>query len=131
MILLDTHTWVWWAADPKKLSRQARLQIDKAQKTDAVAVATISCWEVAMLVAKNRLAFSIELEDWIGQALELPSVKLLDLTPKIAILSSQLPGTLHGDPVDRILVATAKHHSCPLVTKDKKLLAYPHIQSIW
>jgi len=62
MILLDTHAWLWWATQSKKLSPKAKKLIDKS---DEIGVSVISCWEVAMLVEKGRLGFSIDLQEWI------------------------------------------------------------------
>lgn len=128
MILLDTHVWVWWASSPEKLSKRATEAIETAS---SLGIAVISCWEVAMLVAKERLAFNRDVEEWIQQALELPKIRLIDLTPKISVLSTRLPGKLHQDPADRFIVATCQQHACKLVTKDAELLHYPHIQAIW
>lgn len=131
MILLDTHAWVWWLTEPKKLSKVAQRAISQTQRDSDIGISTMSCWEVAMLVAKNRLAFTIDVEQWIEEALALPTVRFLDLSVKIAVRSSRLPGELHGDPVDRILAATAIEHACPLVTKDERLRSYQHIKAIW
>ena len=59
-----------------------------------------------------------------------PGIQLLDLTPRIAVESTQLPGDFHRDPADQILVATARVQNIPLVTADKLILRYPHVQLI-
>jgi PIN domain nuclease of toxin-antitoxin system len=64
-------------------------------------------------------------------AFELPTVRLAPLTPAIAVLSTRLPGALHGDPADRMIAATALAHGARLVTKDKRLAAYPHVRTVW
>lgn len=128
MILLDTHAWIWWIDNPDKISKKALHAIEKAEE---LGVSVVSCWEVAMLVEKGRLAFGRDVLEWVKKALELPKMKLMDLTPDIAVLSTRLPGLLHQDPADRFLVASAKIHSCSLVTKDEKLIRYPHVETIW
>lgn len=131
MILLDTHTWIWWLAEPQKLSKQGRELIQRAEKKSEIGIAAISCWEVAMLVARGRIGFAMDVETWIEKSLSLAQVRLIDLTPKIAILSTRLAGNPPANPADRILIATAQVHACPLVTKDLEIQHYPHVESLW
>ena len=63
-------------------------------------------------------------------ALSYAGIRLLDLTPQIAIESTQLPGEFHRDPADQIIVATARIHDCPLLTVDDKILDYPYVKII-
>lgn len=79
MIILDTHTWIWWASESPSLSDTAAQAIEKA---DRLGVVVITCWEVAMLVAKNRLGLNKDIDEWIETALQLPKIKLLPITPK-------------------------------------------------
>jgi PIN domain nuclease of toxin-antitoxin system len=129
MILLDTHIWVWWVHDDKQLS-QSQVEAIKASETNIIGVSTISCWEIAKLVEYGRLTLPCSLDEWFNQALTYPGIRLLELTPEIAIESTQLPGDFHRDPADQIIVATARVHNCPLVTSDGKLLKYPHLQTV-
>jgi len=69
-------------------------------------------------------------EEWFEDALSYSGIRLLELTPEIAIESTQLPGDLHRDPADQMIVATAKVYGCPLVTSDGRLLEYPHVETI-
>ncbi|MBI2336553.1 MAG: type II toxin-antitoxin system VapC family toxin [Deltaproteobacteria bacterium] len=128
MILLDTHVWLWWIHNPIKLSQKALRAIEKEE---SLGVSVISCWEVAMLIEKGRLSLDRDVEEWVQKALSFPKIFALELTPEIAVLSTRLPGKLHQDPADRFLVATAKKHSCQLVTKDERLIEYPHVETIW
>jgi PIN domain nuclease of toxin-antitoxin system len=66
----------------------------------------------------------------IEQALSYPGVLLLDLTPRIAVASTELPGSFHRDPADQIIVATARVHGLPLLTSDERILNYPHVQTL-
>jgi PIN domain nuclease of toxin-antitoxin system len=85
---------------------------------------------VAKLVQLNRLELRRPVADWIAQALEYPGVRLLYLTPRIAIESCQLPGTFHRDPADQIIVATARIRGCPLLTADARILQYSHVKTL-
>lgn len=128
MIILDTHAWIWWASEDDKLSKAANAKITQA---DDIGVSIISCWEVAVLVAKRKIGFNTDVQDWIDDALGKPKIRLLSLDPKTAILSTRLPGTFHGDPGDRFLAAACLNYRAPLVTKDKKIHEWGFIQTIW
>lgn len=131
LILLDTHTWIWWQNGSKSLSAHAEKTIKREVVSDIVGVSVLSCWEVAMLVGKGRLGLSMDVEEWIATSLAIPEVKLLELTPKISILSTRLSPPIHADPIDRMLVATSLVHACPIVTKDKLMRQYLGNQAIW
>ncbi len=77
-----------------------------------------------MLEAKGRIQLQKTCIDWVREALKAPKLRLVPLTPEVAIESSRLPGTIHGDPSDRILVATSRLTGASLVTKDRQLLMY-------
>lgn len=128
MILLDTHAWVWWAASSSHLSKKAARAIKTAE---AVYVSAISCWEVAMLVAKGRLVFDRDVEIWMDLALKLPGVQLVPLSPRISARSARLERGFRGDPADCILVATALEYGCPIVSKDERIRKYPRLRVIW
>jgi len=125
LIVLDTHAWIWLINGDEQLRLSEALPlIERAAQFSNVKVSAISVWEVSMLEAKGRISFSIECLDWVKQALAAPGISLVPLTPEISVLSSRLPGEFHGDPADRIIVATALELSASLVTKDKKILRY-------
>lgn len=127
MILLDTHVWVWWVhGDPRLTAEYA--EVLASNEAGGLGVSAISCWEVAKLVEYRRLVLPIPTEHWLDQALSYPGVRLLELTPRIAVESTSLPGEFHRDPADQILVATARVLGCPLVTADEKIRRYRHVQ---
>ena len=128
MILLDTHAWIWWANRSEKLSVSARRRIESESE---LGVAVISCWEVAMLVEKRRLKMDREVGLWVRQALALPAVILVPLTPEIAVASTILPADFQGDPADRMIVATARQHNIAVVTKDERIRASKLVTTIW
>lgn len=127
MILLDTHVWVWWVNESSMASKDM-LRIIQEHQGDGLGVSIISCWEVAKLVERGRLELTMPVERWIKQALAYPGVELLQLTPRIVVESTQLPGEFHRDPADQMLVATARVYDIPLLTADSKLLDYPHVK---
>ena len=128
MIVLDTATWIWRASDPDRLPTSARRAIDEAAR---VLVSAISVWEVAMLVAKRRIQLDRPVEQWVDVALALPKIQLAPLEPAIAARSTKLPGQIHPDPADRIIIATALERAVPVITPDERIRSYPHVQSAW
>ncbi|MBS0638092.1 MAG: type II toxin-antitoxin system VapC family toxin, partial [Verrucomicrobia bacterium] len=123
-LLLDTHVWIWLMGGNSSLSRQFRTAVDNAQKHDGILISAISVWEIGMLVEKKRIEIEMDTLDWVETSLSSKGVKLVPLTPRISILSSRLPGTVHGDPADRLLVASAHEENAVLVTCDQKLISY-------
>jgi PIN domain nuclease of toxin-antitoxin system len=128
VIVLDTHAWVWWVASPDKLSVKARRAVAGARTR---AVCAISVWEVAMLVERERLTLDRDVLMWIEQSLAEPGIELLPLSPTIAVRSTRLGRHFHGDPADRIVVATALERRCPLVTKDERIRRYGEVTAVW
>lgn len=127
MIILDTHIWVWWVHNDPRLPTNYHNYI-QAQEPYGLGISAISCWEVAKLVEYGRLRLPQPVMSWMDQALNYPGIRLLELTPHIAVASTELPAPFHRDPADQIIVATARIHNCPLVTLDQRILAYPHVR---
>jgi PIN domain nuclease of toxin-antitoxin system len=125
VIVLDTHVWLWVVeGDRSQLAPQATQQIDNASRRGDLLVSAISVWEVAMLEAKGRISLSHPVENWVRSALRAPGCRLLPLTPEIAIESTRLPASAHGDPADRILIASARIAGAQLATRDRVILDY-------
>ena len=130
MILLDTHVWWWAVNEPTNLSKKAIGLIKKTQP-DQRAIASISIWEFVMMVKLGRIKLKMSLEEWLNHAIIKTGMAVLELSPRIAIESCYLPGEFHKDPADRIIVATGRVNQMKLLTKDKKILDYPYVESIW
>ena len=131
MIVLDTQVWVWWASAPEKLSRKAAKLIESERRAGNILISSFSVWEVAMLVAKGRLQFALDLREWIAECEKLPGIRFMPVSNAIALASVNLPGEFHPDPADRLIVATARHLGARIVTSDSKIQAYPHVKSVW
>ena len=129
MIVLDTHTWVWWTHDPDRLTETQQAAI-VGSEDDGIGISAISCWEIAKLTEYRRLSLPLPLAEWFDAALRYPGVELLQLTPEVAVESVSLPGVFHRDPSDQIIVATARVHGCHLVTSDAKISHYPHVPTV-
>ena len=123
-VLLDTHVWVWLMLGDNRLGSANRRMLEAAVPDGRLRVSVISVWEVAMLEAKGRLTLAADCESWVREALAAPGIRLAELTPHIAICSTRLPGVFHGDPADRMLVATARESDAALLTADQAILQY-------
>jgi PIN domain nuclease of toxin-antitoxin system len=123
-VLLDTHVLVWLLAGNARLGKSARTAIRKAADAGEVHVSSITPWEIALLVSKGRLILEMDVGEWVQAALSQPGIRLEPLSPEIAVASTRLPGILHADPADRILIATARHIGATLITADSLLLDY-------
>ena len=123
-VLLDTHVLVWLVVGDGRLRQAARRRIEAAAQEQASWVSAITAWEIGMLVAKGRLVLDRDVMEWLQTALALPGIRTAPLEPVVAVDSTRLPGEWHGDPADRLIVATARHLGATLVTADAALVAY-------
>ena len=130
MILLDTHAWWWSLTEPENLSKTA-IKTIRQTKSDQRMIASISIWEFAMMAAKKRIRLKISVAKWLSQALQDTGLGVIEISPEIAVDACNLPGNFHVDPADRLIVATARVNNLQLVTKDEKMLAYPHVNAVW
>ncbi|MBC8457764.1 MAG: type II toxin-antitoxin system VapC family toxin [Deltaproteobacteria bacterium] len=131
MIVLDTHVWVWFVSNPELLSKRAKKATDTAINAKEIFISSISAWEIALLVERGQLKLTLDVTDWISKSERLPFFRFIPVDNSIAIKAVNLPQPLHNDPADRIIIATATAIGAPLVTKDEKILKYPHVKSIW
>lgn len=121
-LLLDTHTLLWMVEDHPRLGAETARTLNRAAREERIAVSAITPWEIGVLVAKKRIDLHRDVMEWVRDALSRPGVTLAPLEPEIAVASTHLPFDIHSDPVDRILVATARHLGATLVTADQALL---------
>jgi PIN domain nuclease of toxin-antitoxin system len=123
--VLDTHVWIWVLEGRKKeLSNATVNRIEEAAGRAELAVSAISVWEVAMLEAKGRISLSRSVDEWVAAALTAPGMRLVELSPEVALESARLPGNPPKDPADRMIVATARVLGATLVTCDEEILNY-------
>jgi PIN domain nuclease of toxin-antitoxin system len=123
-LLLDTHVWIWLLLGDERLNLSFRHAVEQYKESELILLSAISVWELGMLVERKRIQLEVDCLDWAEQALEGSRINLIPLTPRIAIQSTRLPEKPHGDPADRILIATAHEHNAILVTHDQKILDY-------
>lgn len=124
-MLLDTHTWLWHTlGEAKRVGAKARRQIDRAASRGTVVLSVISIFEVAALAASGRVRFATSAETWMRQAIDAGRLEVAELTSGIAIEAGNIPSGALPDPMDRLLVATARDLDVPMVTRDARILEY-------
>ena len=126
MIVLDTHIWLWWVNKNLDLLGSARQET--LQKSEQLAVCTISCLEIAWLDQHQRIVLPQSKADWFQKALSGSGILLLPITPTIASIAVELPEH-HRDPQDRLIIATAIVHDADLMSADGKFPQYLEIKN--
>jgi PIN domain nuclease of toxin-antitoxin system len=128
--LLDTHAWIWWVEQDARLGAKAIAALDTFAVERRPFLCDISLWEVATLVERGRLVLDVPLDEWVHAAAHTRSVRLLPMTPRIAVEIADLPEAFHRDPADRIIVATSRAHRVPVLTHDERIRR-SRLVSLW
>jgi PIN domain nuclease of toxin-antitoxin system len=117
--------------DPGKLSRRVLRAIRADEKYDEILLSAISPWEFCKLLEKKKIGISCNPEQWLHEALIMPKLRLVPLSPSIAYRSTTLPQPFHDDPADQIIVATAREEKAIIISKDARLRDYAHTRCLW
>jgi PIN domain nuclease of toxin-antitoxin system len=126
-LLLDTHVWIWLSIEENRaVSKKAAA----AFKNSRPWISAISCWELAKLVERGRIRLAIPTISWVRRSLNENDIRVADLTPEIAVESTQLKD-FHSDPADQIIVATSRILGMPLLTSDRRILDFKDVETIW
>lgn len=130
VILLDTHTWLWWISEPEKLSKKASKAVDEA---DAIGVSAISVWEIAMLELRGRIALDRPPAKWVQAALKFDErLHEVPIGSAIGVQAARLETRgMRSDPADQIIFATAELMRADLVTKDRVLRKFDPKRTVW
>lgn len=128
-VLLDTCALIWAVAEPQTLSATAR-EVLSAPDTE-VCVSPITCAEIARAVDRERLWLDRHWKTWFRDHVKRNGWLVVDVDLGLVEEAYSLPEPFHRDPCDRILVATARTLRCSLITGDRKILDYPHVNTLW
>ena len=129
LVVLDTHTWLWFESAPARLSETATREIEEA---DRLGVCAVSCWELAMLATRSRIELDRPVAQWVRAALARDRVQALGLTTDAALAAAMLPlDRFPGDPADRFIYSCTRLAGGRLVTRDRLLRSYDPALTIW
>jgi PIN domain nuclease of toxin-antitoxin system len=120
--IFDTCLLIYLSRADEPIAPPAREVLETT--AGAFHVSAISVWEIGLLVSKGRLNLTRAPLEWFRSFVGEQDLHVLNVTPEILVASSFLPGPLHGDPADRILIATAREHDLTIITRDRAILAY-------
>ena len=120
-VLLDTHIWVWWLTSSLELSGTERDALDEEASRGELRLSAISLWEAQMLHAKGRLVLPVPFTEWLRRATDPRILSIAPLDVSVVVALNALPASFHGDPADRVIVATARAHTLPLATHDTNI----------
>ena len=123
-LILDTHIFIWLLNGDTTIQPKIRKIIANALLEGSVYLSAISCWEIAMLEKRNRIVLTKPCLEWINDSLSRSGIQILELSPEISVESCQLPDFSHGDPADRIIIASARHINANLITRDQTMITY-------
>lgn len=125
MLLLDTHAWIWAVeGDARRIGRRARQLLARAHADGSLRVSPASLFEIVALCTQGRLRLSQPPDQWIRQSLDVSGVRLAELSAAVAVDAGYIPRAALADPLDRLLVATARQLDATLLTGDAAILAY-------
>lgn len=120
-VVLDTHIWVWWLLPDSPLPDRARKALDSIAADKGIYLPAICQWEAQMLHSRKRIDLPLPFSTWLRRAAATDVLTVLPLNADAVIAVDELPATFHGDPADRMIVATARAHNLPLATHDETI----------
>ena len=125
MVLLDTHVWLWSVeGDVRRIGRRTRQLLSRAESSDAIRVSPATVFEIAALHTRGRLRLARPLEQWIRESLDAAGIRMAELSPTMALDAGAIPREALADPLDRLLVATARALEATFLTSDARILEY-------
>jgi PIN domain nuclease of toxin-antitoxin system len=129
VIVLDTHVWLWWVAAPERLSAAA---LEAIRQSPAIGVSTLSAWEIAMLNARGRISLDRDVSLWMRHALADRRVESLAPSTEVAVSAGLLDAaSFPGDPIDRLIYATARSAGATLLTRDRAIRTFDPERTLW
>ena len=129
MILLDTCAIIWEALDRTRLSSEASRAIERHE--NGLMICSISLWEIALLMQKNRLNVDCGISDFLDLVLQTRVYRVQEITPRIAELSVGLGSKVGSDPADRLIAATSVLLGAPVVSADRRFRGAGIVEVIW
>jgi PIN domain nuclease of toxin-antitoxin system len=113
--------WIWWLTASPSIKLTERNALDAAAEANNLCLSAISMWEAQLLHSRKRLTLPLPFPEWLTRATDAQVLSVLPLDRDVIIALDSLPATFHGDPADRLIVATARAHGLPLATRDQAI----------
>jgi PIN domain nuclease of toxin-antitoxin system len=121
-LAFDTHTLVWWLTGDERLTAPQAAALQHAEaRGDRIGLPAICFWEIAKLVERGRLELDVAADEVFEEIEEHPTIRVLELSARIALESTRLGPGFHHDPADQLIAATARVHGLKLVTSDQRI----------
>ena len=128
MLILDTHILVWMDQGSDFLGRRARRLIEAAYRDETLGVAAVTFWELGMLLNLGRVVFAGSLSEWRVTLLNT-GVREISADGGVSLAAAGLKD-FKGDPVDRLIAATAIAEEGRLVTADPRMLSHRAVKTV-
>ncbi len=126
-MVLDTHAWVWWMGRDARVPAPARRALEQEE---TFYISAMSVMELSCLVRRDRVRLAMPYSAWLPAALDARVVTVIPMDSDVARRAGELPWD-HGDPADRVVVATAAHLNVPLVTADARIRRSGLVPTVW
>ncbi len=130
MILLDTHAVIWMVLQPELLSTRAKTRIEQAiAEGEALGCSVLALYEIVYGIQRGRIRLHVSVDEFC-RAIQ-HQLAVLPITPDVAVVAGELRNELHGDPMDRMIVATALLEKCDLITADDRIRKAKVCKTLW
>jgi PIN domain nuclease of toxin-antitoxin system len=127
-LLLDTQCWLWWFAQPERLSEEAIAHI--VDESNDLWFSVASIWEIGIKVAIGKLPLPEPIDSYISSRMVQLGAQSLEITATHALRAAALP-LHHRDPFDRMLIAQAQSGDMTLVSADAMFRQYSDVSILW
>jgi len=113
--------WIWWLTSSSSIRQVEREALDATAQASGVCLSAISMWEAQLLHSRQRLVLPLPFAEWVTRATDSQVLSVLPIDREVIIALESLPASFHGDPADRLIVATARAYGLPLATRDSSI----------
>ncbi|MBR8841037.1 MAG: type II toxin-antitoxin system VapC family toxin [Stigonema ocellatum SAG 48.90 = DSM 106950] len=127
-LLVDTQCWLWWFAQPERLSEEAIAHI--ADEANELWFSVASVWEIGIKVAIGKLPLPEPIDSYISSRMVQLGTLSLEIRATHAIHAAALP-LHHRDPFDRMLIAQSQLEDMTLVSADAMFRQYSNVSILW
>jgi PIN domain nuclease of toxin-antitoxin system len=130
VVIADTHVLLFDALSPSRLTKKAKLRLERGYDEGALCCSDITLWEIAMLISKARIHVESDAVRFMDDILQARRINVLPITPEIAVQAQSIAFS-KGDPADRLIASTALIHDADLITADEYLRTVPSLRAVW